>query len=119
MLLISSQWGDFCKALLVEARWYNKGYTPSLQDYLDNGWISSSGPVLNLHVFFSVIHEVQLQEQVTYLLQKTQDLIHYTSLIIRLCNDEGTSAVSKLLIYSNKIILCPSSFGFCQKQMQQ
>ncbi|KAM7506183.1 hypothetical protein LguiB_005087 [Lonicera macranthoides] len=59
MVLISSQWADFCKALLVEAQWYNKGYTPSLQDYLDNGWISSSGPVLNLHVFFSVVHEIR------------------------------------------------------------
>ncbi|KAM7500894.1 hypothetical protein LguiA_025308 [Lonicera macranthoides] len=89
---LQQAWADFCKALLVEAQWYNKGYTPSLQEYLDNGWISSSGPVLSLHVLFSVTHEVQLQEQVTYLLQKTQDLVHYTSLIIRLCNDEGTSA---------------------------
>ncbi|KAA8515446.1 hypothetical protein F0562_018943 [Nyssa sinensis] len=81
-------WADFCKTLLEEAKWYNKGYTPCLQEYLDNGWISSSGPVLSLHAFFSALEPT---DEVSGHLSSCQDLVHYTSLIIRLCNDLGTS----------------------------
>lgn len=83
-------WADFCKALLVEAKWYNKSYTPSLQEHLDNGWISSSGPILSLHSLFSVTHG--LAGEAFELLESTHDLVYNASLIIRLCNDLGTSA---------------------------
>ncbi|CAL5373045.1 unnamed protein product [Camellia sinensis] len=84
-------WADFCKALLVEARWYNKGYTPTLDEYLENGWVSSSGPILSQHAFFSVMEDTK-REELEDLLAKSDDLVHCTSMIIRLCNDLGTSA---------------------------
>ncbi|KAL7213323.1 hypothetical protein ACSBR2_015939 [Camellia fascicularis] len=84
-------WADFCKALLVEARWYNKSYTPTLDEYLENGWVSSSGPVLSLLAFFSVM-EGTTREELVDLLAKSDVLVHCTSMIIRLCNDLGTSA---------------------------
>ncbi|XAR53726.1 Alpha-farnesene synthase [Bertholletia excelsa] len=87
---LQKAWVDFCKTLLEEAKWYNKGHTPSLQEYLDNGWISSSGAVLSLHALFSFANEAA--EEVTTILTKSQELVHQTSLIIRLCNDLGTSA---------------------------
>ncbi|XP_023876737.2 (E,E)-alpha-farnesene synthase isoform X1 [Quercus suber] len=52
-------WTDFCNALFVEAKWYNMGYTPSLQEYLSNGWISSTAPLLLVHEFFSMGHEAE------------------------------------------------------------
>ncbi|XP_059661015.1 alpha-farnesene synthase-like isoform X2 [Cornus florida] len=66
------------------------GYTPSLQEYLDNGWISSSGTVLSLHALLSFTQEVT--KEVTDVLENGHDLVYYTSLIIRLCNDLGTSS---------------------------
>nr|ANB66345.1 terpene synthase [Camellia sinensis] len=84
-------WADFCKALLVEARWYNKSYTPTLDEYLENGLVSSSGPVLSLLAFFSVMEE-STREELVELLEKSDVLVHCTSMIIRLCNDLGTSA---------------------------
>ncbi|KAK9268057.1 hypothetical protein L1049_010496 [Liquidambar formosana] len=87
--LLKKVWADFCKALFVEAKWYNKGYTPSLQEYLGNAWITSSGPVLCLHAFLAVTHEVT-QEMVD-LVEANRDLIYCSSLITRLCNDLGTS----------------------------
>ncbi|CAN1855168.1 Alpha-farnesene synthase [Linum perenne] len=39
-------WGDFCKAMLVEAKWDRDGHTPSFNEYLRNGVVSSSGTVL-------------------------------------------------------------------------
>ncbi|KAL7088784.1 hypothetical protein ACP275_13G148600 [Erythranthe tilingii] len=81
-------WTDFCKALLVEAKWYNKRHTPSLREYLENGWISSSGPVLSLHVLFGVGHDFA---QTLVAFNTNQEIIRHASLVIRLCNDQGTS----------------------------
>uniref|UniRef100_A0A2N9HVV0 Terpene synthase N-terminal domain-containing protein n=1 Tax=Fagus sylvatica TaxID=28930 RepID=A0A2N9HVV0_FAGSY len=42
-------WADLCKSFLVEAKWYYSGYTPSLQEYNSNAWISIAGPVVLVH----------------------------------------------------------------------
>ncbi|CAK9142629.1 unnamed protein product [Ilex paraguariensis] len=82
-------WKDFCTALLVEAKWYNQGYTPSLQEYLNNGWISSGDSALSVHVLFGVAHEIT--EDVLDFLKNGEDLVYHISMIIRLTNDQGTS----------------------------
>nr|GLL24022.1 alpha-farnesene synthase-like [Ipomoea trifida] len=82
-------WADFCKALLVEAKWDSIGYTPTLWEYLDNAWISSSGSVLSLHILLGVAQDFS---DIIHFLKSNKDLIYYSSLIIRLCNDLGTSA---------------------------
>ncbi|KAK0580164.1 hypothetical protein LWI29_037317 [Acer saccharum] len=84
------QWAEFCKALFVETKWYNEGYTPTLQEYLSNAWISSSGTVLAVHSIFSIMNEPT--EEMAHFLDKNQDLVYNSSLIIRLCNDLATSA---------------------------
>ncbi|CAA2967497.1 Alpha-farnesene synthase [Olea europaea subsp. europaea] len=81
-------WADFCQALHVEAKWYHTGYTPRLWEYLDNGWISSSGPLLSLVVLFGVGQDIT---ETIDILENNQEIIYYSSLIIRLCNDQGTS----------------------------
>ena len=79
--------------MFVEAKWYHTGYMPTFKEYLSNAWISSSGPLLLLHSFFSVPHEVGEEISSPDFLEKNQDLVYNISLIIRLCNDIGTSAV--------------------------
>lgn len=81
-------WTGFCKALLVEAKWDEKGHSPSLADYLDNGWTSSSGPVLSLHILLGVGQDMP---ETMAAFRANRQLIHHASLIIRLCNDQGTS----------------------------
>ncbi|PIN22184.1 Alpha-farnesene synthase [Handroanthus impetiginosus] len=101
---LKKAWTDFCKALLVEAKWYHSGRTPFLQEYLDNGWISSSGPVLSLHVLFGVGEDIT---QTISVFNNSAEIIRHSSLIIRLCNDLGTSqaelergdAASSILCY--------------------
>ncbi|XP_065002087.1 monoterpene synthase 8, chloroplastic-like [Musa acuminata AAA Group] len=39
-------WADVCKAHMVEARWYHQGYTPNLEEYLENALVSVSGPLI-------------------------------------------------------------------------
>nr|GEY39867.1 R-linalool synthase QH1, chloroplastic-like [Tanacetum cinerariifolium] len=49
---LTKAWAGLCKAYLEEARWYYAGYTPTLQEYLDNAYESISGPVILMHVNF-------------------------------------------------------------------
>ncbi|XP_069150493.1 alpha-farnesene synthase-like [Solanum lycopersicum] len=100
-------WAEFCKALLVEAKWDSKGYTPTFSEYLENGWKSSGGTVLSLHVLLGLAQDFS---QVDYFLENERDLIYYSSLIIRLGNDLGTSTAelergdvsSSILCYMRK-----------------
>lgn len=78
--------------MFMEAKWFNEGYTPSLQEYLSNAWVSSSGTVISVHSFFSIMTELETEE-ISNFLEKNQDLVYNISLIIRLCNDLGTSVV--------------------------
>nr|UNA06918.1 terpene synthase 3 [Jasminum sambac] len=86
---LTKRWADFCGALHVEAKWYQTGYTPRLWEYLSNGWISSSGPLLSLVVLLGLPGR-DVAETIE-LLEENQEIIYYASLIIRLCNDQGTS----------------------------
>ncbi|KAJ9563067.1 hypothetical protein OSB04_008227 [Centaurea solstitialis] len=86
---IQNAWIVFCKGLLAEARWYHKRYTPNLYEYLENGWVTSCGPLLSLHVVYSISHGPQ--EEANDFLKKNHQLVYDTSMIIRLCNDQGTS----------------------------
>nr|QWQ79587.1 TPS29 [Juglans sigillata] len=89
---VKKVWTDFCNALYVEAKWYTTGYTPSLQEYLSNAWISSSGTVLFAHAFFCLEHKVMKAEEYKNFMEKSKDLLYNISVIVRLCNDLGTSS---------------------------
>ncbi|NP_001310649.1 alpha-farnesene synthase [Ricinus communis] len=86
-------WADFCQALFVEAKWFNKGYTPSVQEYLKTACISSSGSLLSVHSFFLIMNEGT--REMLHFLEKNQEMFYNISLIIRLCNDLGTSVAEQ------------------------
>ncbi|KAI3437326.1 uncharacterized protein J3R85_005459, partial [Psidium guajava] len=90
---LAKAWADFCKALLTEAKWDNTGHRPSLEEYLSNAWTSSSGPLIMSHAYYFVGHKKL--EDVGDLLQSNKDLIYNVSIIIRLCNDLGTSTAER------------------------
>ncbi|KAG0455554.1 hypothetical protein HPP92_024846 [Vanilla planifolia] len=50
-------WVDLCKSFMVEARWYYTGYTPTFDEYLENGWISSSG-IIGLTVSYCLSQDI-------------------------------------------------------------
>ncbi|XP_016558401.1 alpha-farnesene synthase-like [Capsicum annuum] len=82
-------WVNFCKALLVEATWFHEGQIPTLEEYLDNGWISSSGSLFSFHVIYGLTNKIT--NEGLGLCKNCQEIIYHTSMIIRLCNDLGTS----------------------------
>ncbi|KAG5617133.1 hypothetical protein H5410_016957 [Solanum commersonii] len=83
-------WLNFCKAMLVEAKWYNEGHIPTLEEYLNNGWISSTVPLLSDYVIYGFTNNKITNESLDSS-KNFQEIIYHTSVIFRLCNDQGTS----------------------------
>ncbi|XP_042445517.1 alpha-terpineol synthase, chloroplastic-like [Zingiber officinale] len=90
-------WRDLCDAFLVEAKWSHRRYTPTLQEYLDNAWISASGHVLLTHAYClsPCLTKEDLQNFSGY-----PKLLQHSSMIFRLTNDlvdsEGSGDVSSI-----------------------
>ncbi|KAH0762472.1 hypothetical protein KY290_018545 [Solanum tuberosum] len=87
---LTKQFADLCKAYLQEARWYHNGYKPTLQEYMDNAWISVGIPLVLLHAFIFVSNPITI-EALEYL-NKYPDIIRRSATIIRLVDDLGTSS---------------------------
>ncbi|OAY75917.1 Terpene synthase 10 [Ananas comosus] len=85
---LKSAWTDLCKAYLVEAKWYDKSYIPTLEEYLQNGWLSMSGHVV---LSYTYCLAPNLTQQDLDLFQDYPESVRWSSMIARLCNDLGTS----------------------------
>lgn len=85
------QWVDLCKAYMQEAKWYYSGFKPTLQQYLDNAWISISGPVILVHGYVFATSPIVMDDLES--LVEYADIIRWSSTILRLANDLGTSSV--------------------------
>ncbi|KAJ8765354.1 hypothetical protein K2173_012051 [Erythroxylum novogranatense] len=83
-------WMDLCKACLLESRWSFNGHTPTLEEYLDNAWISTSGPVVLLHTYFTSVTSITERELES--VRQWSDIIRLSSMVFRLANDLGTSS---------------------------
>ncbi|KAB2086720.1 hypothetical protein ES319_A04G053300v1, partial [Gossypium barbadense] len=87
-------WTDLCKAYLVEAKWYHTRYTPTLQEYIDNAWISVGGSLMLAHSYLVTDHITE--EGLHNIQENDSDIIYGSSLIIQLTNDLGTSLASNI-----------------------
>ncbi|WCJ37098.1 Myrcene synthase chloroplastic [Euphorbia peplus] len=83
-------WGDLCKSYLLEAQWYHSGYKPSVEEYLENAWVSISGPLLLVHAYFASTNQIT-NEATQSLKGSYPDIVRFSSLITRLADDLGTS----------------------------
>ncbi|XP_061354026.1 terpene synthase 10-like [Gastrolobium bilobum] len=83
---LKKAWADICKSYLIEAKWYHSGYKPSFGEYIENGWISISAPVILVHAYFAIPHSFRNDDLVN--LEEYSDIIR--CIIIRLANDLGT-----------------------------
>ncbi|KAH6781338.1 hypothetical protein C2S51_006631 [Perilla frutescens var. frutescens] len=90
---LRKSWVDLAEAYLVEAKWFYGGYKPSLEEYLNNGWISVCGPAVLCHVFFGVTDSITMETVES--LFKYHDLIRCSSTLVRLADDLATSLVSR------------------------
>lgn len=81
-------WGDQCKSYLKEAIWYYTGYTPTLNEYLENASISIGGPLLQTSAYClsEELTKESLDSMELYI-----EVVHYSSIVTRLYDDLGTS----------------------------
>ena len=87
----------------MEARWFYSGYTPTLDEYLQNAWISVGGPGGMAHAYLllgSPITKTCLDG-----IQASSEPVYWSSLIARLCDDLGTSKVIQSSNASNKFLV--------------
>ncbi|KAL8042389.1 hypothetical protein ABFX02_09G047300 [Erythranthe guttata] len=86
---LRKSWADLCMAYLLEAKWYSKGYTPTLEEYINNAWISISAPVILSHAFFLVTNPIN--KEAVRSLYEYHNIVRFSAMILRLANDLGTS----------------------------
>ncbi|KAH0647128.1 hypothetical protein KY290_033128 [Solanum tuberosum] len=91
---LTKLWADLCKALLREAKWYYNGYTPSLEEYMDNAWMSIGIPVIVINLFFCVTNPIT--KEAIESLSKYPHIIRCSATIIRLADDLATSMVCQV-----------------------
>ncbi|KAG6671012.1 hypothetical protein I3843_Q021300 [Carya illinoinensis] len=82
-------WADLCRLYMVEANWFYNGYTPSLQEYLECGWITSGISNILVHCYFLATNPIT--EEALELLKEYPNIIRLSSFIVRLADDLGTS----------------------------
>ncbi|KAL7589822.1 hypothetical protein Lser_V15G40792 [Lactuca serriola] len=87
---LKKEWADLCKAYLVEARWHHNGHTPTLEEYLDNACVSIAAPVILMHLNF--LTSIASKEEILQGIKRAKNIVRYSSLILRLANDLGTSS---------------------------
>ncbi|KAI3805218.1 hypothetical protein L1987_27395 [Smallanthus sonchifolius] len=87
---LKKAWADYIKTYMVEARWYHGGHKPTLQEYLDNAYVSIGGPVILMHV--NCLTSFSSTEEMLRGMERAENIVRYSSLIFRLANDLGTSS---------------------------
>jgi (-)-alpha-terpineol synthase len=97
LIKIIWQWKELCKAYLVEARWYHNGYPPTVEEYLNNAWVTISGSLLLSYAY--CINDYVNAEDLEQFSSNYPDIVRYSSTILRLYNDLATSSVRALRKY--------------------
>ncbi|XP_030544401.1 isoprene synthase, chloroplastic-like [Rhodamnia argentea] len=87
---LAKVWYDLCKAFLQEAKWSNNKIVPGVEEYLNNGWVSSSGQVMLTHAYF--LSSPGMRKEEVEALEQYHDLLRLPSLIFRLTNDIASSS---------------------------
>lgn len=85
-----------CRAFLVDAKWYRNGYTPTLDEFLGNGWISIGIAVI-LKVLYCVLEQNLALGSIDFI-EKSSEIFKLSGTMVRFADDLGTSAVRTQLL---------------------
>ncbi|KAI3892507.1 hypothetical protein MKX03_018068 [Papaver bracteatum] len=92
MPYLKKSWGDVCKSYLIEATWYYSGYIPTLEEYTNNAWTSVAGPLMSIHTYCELgDYENITKEALECMTNNQSNLVRWSSMILRLADDLGTS----------------------------
>ncbi|KAL9413319.1 hypothetical protein AB3S75_041902 [Citrus x aurantiifolia] len=87
---LTKAWAYICKAYLVEAKWYNSGYIPPLQEYMENAWISIGATVILVHA--NTFTANPITKEGLEFMKDYPNIIRWSSVILRFADDLGTSS---------------------------
>lgn len=87
------QWIDMIEGFMVEAKWFNGGRAPNLEEYIENG-VSTAGAYMALvHLFFLIGEGVTDQNAQLLMNKPYPKLFSAAGRILRLWDDLGTAKV--------------------------
>ncbi|KAL8227103.1 hypothetical protein R6Q57_016935 [Mikania cordata] len=87
---LKKEWKDLCNSYMIEARWFNSGYTPTLNEFLENASMSIAVNPIIKHAYLLTLTNVS--KDTLQQIERADNFIRNTCLIVRLTNDMGTSS---------------------------
>ncbi|XP_020270012.1 terpene synthase 10-like [Asparagus officinalis] len=84
-----NEWIRLCEAYLRDTQYIHEGITPSLEEYVENGWISIGYPCMLVHAFYFVGHN--FTEKSLDLWEHSHQLLYLTGVLTRLMDDLAPS----------------------------
>nr|AWW87313.1 bornyl diphosphate synthase [Wurfbainia villosa] len=81
-------WGNQCKSYLKEAKWFHHGQIPTLEEYLENGYVSVTTPMVLLHALCA---GQDLTGEALKSFSSYYAITRSTGMLFRLYDDMGTS----------------------------
>nr|QIQ55992.1 putative terpene synthase 6 [Eremophila denticulata subsp. trisulcata] len=84
-------WIDMIEGFMAEAKWFNGGHAPNLEEYIENG-VSTAGAYMALvHLFFLIGEGVTKQNTLLLMKKPYPKLFSAAGRILRLWDDLGTA----------------------------
>ncbi|KAL0906971.1 hypothetical protein M5K25_025506 [Dendrobium thyrsiflorum] len=84
---LKRMWADLCEAYFIEAMWYHNGYTPTLDEYLDNAWVTISG-ICALTTTYCLSDDLTIEAIKSF--EFYPPIVRYSCMLFRLYDDLGT-----------------------------
>ncbi|KAG6511239.1 hypothetical protein ZIOFF_029296 [Zingiber officinale] len=85
---LKKTWGDQCKSYFEEAKWFHHDQTPKLKEYMENGLVSITGPIILSHAYCVA---KDLTGEALKNFHSYHEITGSSSMLFRLYNDMGTS----------------------------
>nr|WAB71044.1 gamma-terpinene synthase [Mentha longifolia] len=86
---LQKSWVSLVEGFFKEAQWYYKGYTPTLEEYLNNAKISISSPTIISQIYFTLPNSTE--KTAIESLYEYHDILCLSGMILRLADDLGTT----------------------------
>ncbi|WOG85269.1 hypothetical protein DCAR_0104457 [Daucus carota subsp. sativus] len=87
---LRKSWTDLLEAYLVEARWFHTGYQPTFDEFMRNGLVSITGPIIAIQSYIFTSNPIR--EEDMEFLESLPHVLRLASEIFRLADDFGTSS---------------------------